>query len=825
MLHDLRHAFRSLAKSPGFTAVTVLTLALGLSVNAVLFTVANELFLRPLPAVAPDRLVVVAQKSPVVDYQLPYSYADVEDFRRFVETDGAAVPDLARVFSGLMAYKEESVHLSRTGVATERTWVHAVTDNYFAVLGVQPQLGRFFLPGEARTPGADPLFILTDATWRSRFHADPAIIGQTVKLNGVPMTVVGIAPPGFFGASWGTALSGFVPASMLPRMVTGNPLQRGRTCAFLMGRLKPGATVAQAQAAVEVAFARVMKDNPGYYLPNSHAVVMRESQSRPSPYIAHHAPKIAAALGALALLVLAVAIANVTNLLYARGLARERELAIRTAVGASRWHLLRNLLTESAVLAVLAGALAALAAVWLTPLLLGLAPVADTAAPAAAVTTDWRPFVGTGLAALLVGLVAGLLPALKASGTAPLAFLKENALSAGVHRHRLRSLLVVGQVAVSCVVLVGASLALRSLVLLAHADLGYRPEHLLTASFDLGLQNYSPDQGRRFHAQLLEKVRALPGVELASLATNAPLDTHISQNGGITAAGEPVDRNAPTPPVCCVEADSAYLATLGLRVEAGRDFSAQDDFGTPLVAIINRALAQQLWPGRDPVGRRISIQGNEAEVIGIVAKTRFYSLRDDSQPLLFDCLAQNYRGNATLVVRSAGPAAPLTDAITRIVRQLDPDLPLSGIRTMKQQIAESPAGLMPYRFGAILAGAQGGIALLLASAGIFGLIAFAVARRTREIGIRMALGASRLEVIRSVTRESAVLTAAGLAAGAGLSAVLAHVLSSLLFGAGRGDTAIIAGVALLIVLAASLACWLPARRAMKVNPIEALRAD
>ena len=220
-MSDLRYALRSPAKSPGFTAVAVLTLALGLTVNAVLFVIANDLFFRPLPAAAPDRLVIVALKSPVIDYQVPFSYPDAEDFRRFVETDGSAVPDLARVFSGLMAYKEESVHLSRTGVATERTWVHAVTDNYFTVLGVQPQLGRFFLPGEARTPGADPIIILTDATWRDRFHADPAIVGRAVKLNGVPMMVVGIAPPGFFGASWGTALSGFVPATMLPRLFPG----------------------------------------------------------------------------------------------------------------------------------------------------------------------------------------------------------------------------------------------------------------------------------------------------------------------------------------------------------------------------------------------------------------------------------------------------------------------------------------------------------------------------------------------------------------------------------------------------------------------------
>jgi predicted permease len=828
MLSDFRHALRQLAKSPGFTVVAVLTLALGLSVNAVLFTIANDLFFRPLPAEAPDRLVIVAMKSPVIDYQIPFSYPDAEDFRRFVETDASAVPDLARVFSGLMAYKEESVHLSRTGVATERTWVHAVTDNYFTVLGVQPQLGRFFLPGEARASGADPIIILTDATWRGRFHADPAILGQAVKLNGLPMTVVGIAPPGFFGASFATALSGFVPATMLPRLLPGGEyyaLKRGNTSVFLMGRLKPAATVAQAQAAMDVAFARVMHDNPGAYPPSPRAIVMRESNSRPTPFIAHYTPKIMAALSALALLVLAVAIANVTNLLHARAIARERELAIRSAVGASRWHLIRGLLAESALLAVFAGALGAIASLWLTPLLLGLLPVSSSSAPAAPVATDWRPFVATGLAALVVGLAAGLLPALKASGTAPLSFMKKIGPSSGGSRHPLRSLLVVGQVAVSCVVLVCAAMALRSLFLLSRVDLGYRVENVLTASFDLGLQNYSPDQGRRFHAQLLEKVRALPGVQAASLATNAPMDTRINQLGNVTAAGEPAPQGTQAPPVCYILVEPAYLSTLGLRVEAGHDFTAHDDFGSPRVVVINRQLADQLWPGKDPVGRHISIQGNDAEVIGIVGRTRFYSLRDDYQPLLFDSLAQNYRGNATLVVRFAGPIAPLTNAITRIVRQLDPDLPLFGIQTLQQQIIESPAGLWPYRFGAILVGAQGSIALLLAGAGIYGLIAFAVARRTREIGIRMALGASRLDVTRNVARESMVLTLAGLTLGAALSFGMARVLSSLLYGAGNGDSVIFVGVALLIFLTAAAACYVPAFRAMRINPIAALRTE
>jgi len=828
MHNDFRFAFRQLATAPGFTAVAVLTLALGLSVNTVFFTIADDLFFRPLPAEAPDRLVVVAQKAPTIDYQVPFSYADAEDFRRFVETDNSAVPDMARVFSGLMAYQEEVIHLSRTGESTERTWVHAVTDNYFTVLGVKPHMGRFFLPGEARTPGADPIFILTYDTWRTRFNADPSIIGRTVKLNGLPFTVVGIAPPGFFGASWGTALSGFVPATMLPRLLPGGEyyaLKRGNTAVFLMGRLKPEASLAQAQAAMEVAFARVVHDYPENYLTDARAVVMRESHSRPSPYIAHYTPKIMAALTALSLLVLAVAMANVANLLYARAAARERELAIRAAVGATRFRLIRGLLAESAVLALIAAVVGATASLWLTPFMVGLIPTSSANAPAAATGLDWRPFVGTGLAALFVGLASGLLPALKASGMAPLHFLKESAPSANHRRHPLRSLLVVGQVAVSCVVLVCASLALRSMLLLSRVDLGFRPKNLVVASFDLGLQNYTPEQGRRFHAQLLAKVRSLPGVEVASLATNAPLDTRIGQFGGITAVGEPAPTRNGASPIAWILVEHTYLSTIGLRLEAGRDFTAHDDFGAPLVAIVNRALANQLWPGKDPIGRRISIQGNEAEVVGVVGRNRYYNLSDDSRPLLISTLAQNYRSGLVLVIRSDGAVAPLTAAVTKIIRQLDPDLPLFGVQTLEQQIVESPNGLMPYRTGAIFAGFQGAIALLLAGAGIFGLITFTVARRTREIGIRMALGASRVQVIRAVARESVILTAIGLAVGIVLSCGLARLLANLLYGAGTMDSAVFGGVALLVLLATALACWLPTRRATRINPIEALRTE
>lgn len=826
MLSDFRFAFRQLLKSPGFTVVAVFTLALGLSVNAVFFTIGNDLFLRPLPAYEPDRLVVAASKSPATQFQVPFSYPDIQDLRHLLETTNSATPDLARAFSDLMAYKEQAVHLSRAGESTERAYVHATTENYFSLLGVQPHLGRFFLPTEAQAVGADPVIVLSFDTWSHRFGANPAIIGQTVKLNSHPFTVIGIAPRGFFGAAWATAINGFIPITMLPKIQPGDPLQRGSTCAFLVGRLTPTASVQQANAALNVAFAQVMKANPGNYIESSYTIVMKESASRPSPYIAHYTPMIMAALSVLALLVLVVAIANVANLLFARASSRERELAIRSALGASRFQLLRGLLAESILLSLAAGFVGSITALWLTPLLLGASPTPAGFAPATPTGLDWRPFIFTTIAALLVGIVAGILPAMKASSGTPFASLKDSGISNTGRRHLWRSLLVVGQVAVSCVVLICATMALRSFILLSRIPTGFATENRTIASFDLDLQNYSKQQGRRFQAQLLERLRSLPVVQSVSLATNVPLDPTTPQNGGITAAGASVETARSAPTVFCIRASHDYFQTLGMRIEKGRDFTDQDKLDSPLVAIITRACAQQLFPGQDPIGRRISVQGqDEVEVIGVLAPTRFYNLTTTNSPMLFLSLEQKYRGSVSVIVRARDFAGPLGPVITKAVHELDPDLPVYGVRTLGQQLAESANGLSVWRMGAVMASAQGGIALLLAGAGIFGLVAFIVTQRTREIGIRVALGADRFAVIRSVGMNSIVLTLAGIALGVILWFGVSRTLSKLLVGSGPTDVFIVGGIALLILFATLAACWLPIRRALRINPIEALRAE
>jgi predicted permease len=826
LLQDIRYALRQLRKSPGFTAVAVITLALGLTVNATIFFMINDLFLRPLPAADPGRLVVIAQTTTQSPMMFPFSYPDSLDFQRSVEGDGHEFPEMAKAFSGIMAYMESPVQLSRQGEAAERTHVHVVSGNYFAVLGAQPMMGRLFLPNEGRTAGADAIVVLTYDTWKSRFASDPHIVGQAVKIDGLPFTVVGVTQPEFVGASWGTALSGFVPMSMLPLMSpSGGEIftNRGYTSVFMMGRLQQGASLQQARAAAAVVMARIMKDYGPQHPQGASAAVIRESMSRPTPFAANFTPLVAGALTILALLVLAITVANMANLLYARAADREREVAIRGALGASRWRLLRQLLAESTLLALAAGAIGAMAAIAVIPLLSKVIVPGDMAPPANT-GTDWRLFVFTFLASLATGILAGLLPAWKATRLAILPLLK-NAPAAASTRHRLRSLLVVGQVAISCVVLICAGLAARSVQKLARIDLGFRPDHIFLATIDPSLQRYNDERSRQFQTQLLDKLRALPGVSGASLATHLPFDIGGGMNAGVWPDGQTPTEIQKYLLVPCTSVDPAYLQTLGARVVAGRDFSARDNESAPRVVIINRVLARQLWPNADAVGKRLSLQGNVMQVVGVVDEMRYWAMTDTNRPLIFYPLAQNFHANATIVVRTKMDPLEITASVKQAVAQLDPDMPIYNIRSLDQQIVSSPMGMAPMRMGTIIAGTQGIIALFLATLGLYGLISHSVKQRTYEIGVRVALGAARGKVLRILIEQGLRLVLIGLVLGLAAAFAVTRLLSSVLYGVKATDLLTYAGVSLLLAGVALLASYIPARRAASIDPMQALRTE
>jgi predicted permease len=826
LLQDIRHALRKLRKSPGFTAAAVITLALGLTVNVTIFFMINNWFLRPLPAADPGRLVVIAQKTTQMPMMFPFSYPDFLDFQRSVEGDGHEFPEMAKTFSGIMAYLESAVQMSRTGESAERTYVHVVSGNYFTVLGAQPMMGRLFLPDEGRIAGADAIIVLTYDTWKNRFAADPHIIGQLVKINGLPFTVVGVTQSNFVGASWGTALSGFVPMSMLPLMNPGGNevlTNRGDTSVYMMGRLQQGASLAQARAAAALVMARLMKDYGPQHAQGASAAVIRESMSRPTPFVANFMPMVVGALMILALLVLAITVANVANLLYARAADREREVAIRGALGATRWMLLRQLLAESTLLALAAGAIGVMAAIAITQLLSKLIVPGDFAPPANT-GTDWRLFVFTFVASLATGILTGLLPALKATRLEILPLLK-NSPSVARTRHRLRSLLVIAQVAISCVVLICAGLAARSVQKLAQINLGFRPDHIFLATVDSSLQRYSDERSRQFQAQLLEKLRALPGVSSASLATHLPFDVGGGMRAGVWPEGQTPTEIQKFLLVPCMSVDHAFLQTLGTRVLAGRNFNAHDDEAAPRVVIINRALAQQLWPNGDAVGKRMKLQWDTMQVVGVVDEMRYWAMTDMNRPLIFYPLAQHFQQNVTIVARTGMDPLEITASVKQAVAQLDPEMPVYNIRSLDQQITSSPMGMAPMRMGTFIAGGQGLIALFLATLGLYGLISQSVKRRTHEIGIRIALGAKPGNVLSILIRQGLRLVLIGLGLGLAAAFLVTRALSSVLYGVRPNDFLTYAGVSMLLVGVAVLASYLPAHRAAKINPVEALRYE
>ena len=701
-----------------------------------------------------------------------------------------------------------------------------VSGNYFAVLGAQPMLGRLFLPNEGKTVGADAIIVLTYDTWKNRFAADPHIIGQTVKIDGLPFTVVGVTQPQFVGAQWGTALSGFMPITMLPKM---NPAayeiiyNRGSTSVFMMGRLQPGVSLVQARAAASLMMARIMKDYSPQHPKGASSTVIRESMSRPSPFVANFLPMIAGALMILALLVLAITVANMANLLYTRAADRERELAIRGALGASRGRLLRQLLAESTLLALAAGAIGAIAAIFITPLLGKMILLGDMAPPANT-GTDWRLFVFTFVASLVSGILAGLLPAWKATRLEILPLLKKSPTTAGGN-HWLRSLLVIGQVAISCVVLICAGLAARSVQKLSQINLGFRPDHIFLASVDPSLQRYSDERSRHFQEQLLDKLRTLPGVTSASIATHLPFDNGGSMRAGVWPEGQTPTSIQKYLIVVCTSVDHAYLETMGTRLVAGRDFTAQDDAAAPRVAIINRALAQQLWPNGDAVGKRLSLQGEPWQVIGIIDEMRVWTISETNRPLIFYPLAQRFQNNVTIVVRTGMDPLEITASVKQAVAQLDPEMAVYNIRTLDQQIVSSPMGMAPMRMGTIIAGGQGLIALFLATLGLYALISHSVKQRAHEIGIRIALGAKPGNVLSILIWQGLRLVLIGLGLGLAAAFAVTRLLSSVLYGVKSTDLLTFGGVSLLLAGVAVLASYLPARRAASIEPMQALRSE
>jgi predicted permease len=820
---DLRYGARVLRKQPGFTFIAALTLALGVGVNTAIFSAVSSLLLRPSPYAEPEKLAIVftggKQQPRIYD---DFSYLNYLDYR-----------DRNQSFTGLIAYRMTSAAISNTSGGSddraEVVWGETVSGNYFDVLGAPPSLGRGFRLEEDRTPNTHPVVVLGHSLWRRRFNADPDIVGRSVYLNGRPFTVIGVAPERFIGTKFPLRMEFWVPLMMRSQVTSSDEWRtdRANNPFGLMGRLKPGVTIAQAEADLSLIAQELEKSYPQANEGTKVQVVTeREGRVNDAFPVMRLSSLMALAVVGLVLL---IACANVANLMLARGAERSREIGIRLSLGAGRGRIVRQMLTESMLLSLMGGVLGLLLAYWSADLLNATIPpmpyLIDLNFAPDRLTLFWATVVS-----LLTSVIFGLAPALSASRINLVAVVKgAGGSSLGAGRLSMRNLLVVAQIAVSVVVLVCAGLFLRSLRNVQTADLGFNIENLVSMQLDPELLGYKAEEGKRFYAELARRAASLPGVDSATVAHLVPLSDSGWSTGPLIKEGE-----APPAPnqglyVNYSSIGVRYFETMGTRLLLGRDFSEHDGAGAPQVVIINLELARRLHgSAENAMGKRFHLADASSppfEIIGVAENGKYRTLYEDPRPYMFLAHQQRYYvSQSTLMARaqSSGALQSVAEGIRREAQRLDPRLPVFDLKMAKQHM--SWAYWAP-QLGAGLSLVAGLLALALATMGLYGVMSFAVSRRTKEVGIRMALGAQPRDALRLIVRQGMLLVVIGLACGLVAALALGRVLAGLLLGVGGSDPLTFAGVIALLALTALIACLIPARRAAKVDPMIALRCE
>ncbi len=805
LLQDLRYAFRALRKSPLFTAVAVVTLALGIGANTTIYTWLEGIVLRPLPAVSDyDRLVLVITRGPN-NARWSFSIPDWQDVAK-----SATLIDGPAITTG----QPLSV---RTEGQAERAWGEIVSANYFNVLGVRAMLGRGFLPAEDSALGGHPVVVLSYNYWRRKFGADSGIVGKAITLNSHPFTIVGVMPPFFTGKTAALAFDMWVPLSMVG-VANGSPQQytsRGWQSYDAIARLKPGVSFEQAQLEMR----KIGKEMAATY--DADRGMGRELLPMNEDYVqAMFKPALIAVLGITAV-VLLIACANVANLMLSRASARKREMGIRLALGARRSALVRQLLVESAIIAIAGGGLGILIASWGSGMLPALMP--PVAYPVSFHTTlDTRVLAFAMLVTVGTALLFGVVPAMQASKPDLVVSLKDGVGAGGRGRGLLRGTLVVTQISLSVIALVAAGLFIRSLNAAQRMDAGYRePEKVLLVSTDLLLAGYNSGSGRVVLQQMLDRVQALPGVLSATTSGNVPLGFGGNNSSSLTIEGYTPQKDENM----SLNNDGVgprFFETVGTPLLQGRDFTAQDDSGSARVVIVNQAFAKKYWPGQDAMGRWIDFGGGKRTVVGVVATAKQKQLGETPLPFLFLPHAQDYDAAVTMYVRTSGDPKLLTETVRRTFASIDPNLPFLDVRTFAEHMG---AATFFMKLGAIMLGLFGGLALLLSSMGIYSVIAYSVSQRTRELGIRTALGAARQDILSLVVGEGMVLAGIGLGAGGVLAFGVAMLLRSQLLGVSAADPVTFLSIGALLAGVALIASWIPARRASRTDPMVALRTD
>jgi predicted permease len=814
---DIRFALRTFGRSPAFFAAAVTSLALGIGVNTAIFTLVNTLFLNPLPVERASELVAVyttdEKNRTAFSSLLQTSYPNYLDYR-----------DRNEVFAGLAAYSFPlPIGTTTTDGAPEQIFAEMVTGNYFEVLGVQPAAGRFFGPDDDRVRGGSPVLVLSYKLWQRRFGGAPDVVGRTIGVNGMPFTVLGVTPAPFHGVNSLIGPDAWVPTSMSDRVLPSSFrtwMEERRALAFhLAGRLKPGYTIDQAGANLTV-LAKSLEQ--AYPLPNEgRSVALRPlAEATIFPGVREGLVAGSAVLMVIAGLVLLIACSNVANLLLARATSRRQEIAVRLALGANRRRLIQQLMTESALLGLVGGAAGLLVALWTRNLIWSSRPpffALNLVDP----ELDGRVLVFAALVSLATGLVFGLVPALAASRADVVTAIKDQSRSAGRPRRRfgLANMLIVGQVALSLVALITAALFLRSSQQAAAIDPGFDVDGVALMLVNPGQQGYELERAQQFFRDVSSNVAALPGVRSASWASNLPLFGGSARS--VFIEGKEHDRQFAGVLTLVNAVDVGFFETTGVQIQRGRGFTGADRAGSVPVAVINDTMARRFWPNEDPIGRRFRFytETEYREVVGIAETVKYLTLGESPQLASYFPLHQSRNDAMVLFVRAAGDASALLKPVQQEIRRLDANVPVQNPQLVRDVIDQS---LWAVNLGAALLGVFGALALALACVGLYGVMAYSVGQRTREIGLRMALGAAQGQVLRLVLRQGLTLVAAGAILGVAGALVVSRFIGSLLFGSAQ-DPLSFAAASLALVAVAAIASFLPARRASRVDPLVALR--
>jgi len=825
-LQDVRYGCRQFWRNPGFTAAAVVTLALGIGANTAIFSLGNVFMFRPLPVKDAGRLVVVAVQYRADADPTQLSYPDYIDYKA-----------QADVFTDMTFYDLTLAGLGHQGEA-DRIIMAYVPSNFFSMLGLRAAAGRVITPGEGDAPNTGPVVVLGHSLWVRRFAADPRVIGTNITLNGQTVTVIGVVPEEFRGPYNIVELDAYAPIGLYAR-TTGDTsfyTDRHDTELRVLATLKPGVTATQAEAALNVIAQRLSKAYPDTNQ-DQRARVIPEHLARPEPSVADSMGLVTTIFLVMVGLVLLVACFNVANLLLARAADRHREIAVRAAIGASRGRLLRQMLTESVLLAAAGAVGGAFIGLWATRTLEALRPLGDFALRLD-ITFDWRVFSYVAAVAVAAGVVAGLVPALRVSGHSDLNDAMREAgrgMVGDAKHHWLRNGLVVLQVAGSLILLVAAGLFGRSLANAEAIDLGFDPKNVLNVGLDPKLQGYEQPQAEALFRDVLRRAQALPGVESASLGFSIPLG-YYGDGTSVSVEGQPPapEKRVPEAGYNCVTAD--YFSTLRMKIMRGRAFTDADAPTSMPVAIINETMAARLWPNQDALGRRFAYRGAQgtmrsagptdvmATVVGIVHDAKVQSLLTPPRNFFYVPQSQNYKSPHVLHLRTRVPPQSLAPQVENLVRAIDPRLPVYDVMTMEDAIGGAN-GYFLFKIGAGLAGTLGLLGLLLAIVGVYGVVSYGVSQRRHEIGVRVALGAPAGSVLRLVINHAVTLVVAGVAIGVIAALGVSRLLVSLLVGVAPYDPVTFAAVSATMVAVALVASYIPGLRATKIDPVVALRQE